>query len=87
MNPGDLVKIIDHYGEKERVVLGNIDGTRKQQTLVPVGKLCVFIRYTSLDKRKVVILCDGHIGWLWSEEIREVKDVAGESCLQLSQVE
>jgi len=75
MKPGDLLRVFDHYGETEKIVLGNID-TRKQQILIPVDALCVFIRYTSYDKRKVVVLCGEHVGWLWTEEVRLVDDVA-----------
>jgi hypothetical protein len=79
MNPGDLLEIVDHYGESSTVALGNIEGNRRQQFFVPVGTLCVFIRYTSPDKRKVVILCGSHIGWLWKEEVRRVVGVADTS--------
>ena len=78
MNPGDLLSVIDHYGEDDKIVLGGIDG-RRQQFLVPVGTLCVFFRYTSPDKRKVVVLCGGQVGWLWKEEVMRVERIANTS--------
>jgi len=78
MNAGDLLEVIDHYGENDKIVLGGIDG-RRQQFLVPVGTLCVFFRYTSPDKRKVVVLCSGQVGWLWKEEVMRVDRIANTS--------
>jgi hypothetical protein len=79
MNPGDLLEIIDHYGESSTAVLGNIEGDNRERLLVPVGTLCIFIRYTSLAKRKVVILCGNHVGWMWKEEVRRVEGIADTS--------
>jgi hypothetical protein len=80
MNAGDLLEVIDHYGENDKIVLGGIDG-RRQQFLVPVGTLCVFFRYTSPDKRKVVVLCSGQVGWLWKEEVKRVDRIANASAV------
>ena len=80
MNAGDLLEVIDHHGENDKIVLGGIDG-RRQQFLVPVGTLCVFFRYTSPDKRKVVVLCSGQVGWLWKEEVKRVDRIANSSAV------
>ncbi len=79
MNPGDLLEIIDHYGESSTAVLGNIEGDNRKQLLVPVGTLCIFIRYTSSSKRKVVIMFGNHVGWMWKEEVRRVEGIAATS--------
>jgi hypothetical protein len=79
MNPGDLLEIIDHYGDSSTAVLGNIEGDNRERLLVPVGTLCIFIRYTSTAKRKVVILCGNHVGWMWKEEVRRVEGIANTS--------